>query len=74
MRGPRKVPNDNSSPRFMDLLTMGVASALALGAGLVAGILLDGWLHTGQVFTFLGLALGIGAAIVLTVRQVRRSL
>jgi F0F1-type ATP synthase assembly protein I len=74
MRGPSKVPDGNSSPSFMDLLSMGVASAVALGVGLVAGILLDGWLRTGPVFTFLGLALGIVAAIVLTVRQVRRSL
>jgi F0F1-type ATP synthase assembly protein I len=74
MRGPSEVPEGNSSPSFIDLLTMGVASALALGVGLGVGLLLDNWLHTTPVLTFVGLALGVLAAIVLTVRQVRKSL
>ena len=74
MRGPPKVPGGESSPSLMDLLSMGIGAALAIGVWLVAGLLLDGWLHTSPALTFTGLALGIASAIILTVRQVRRSL
>jgi F0F1-type ATP synthase assembly protein I len=74
MRGPRKVQGGNSSPSLMDLLSMGIGAAVAIGIGLVAGLLLDAWLHTSPALTFAGLALGVASAVVLTVRQVRRSL
>lgn len=53
---------------------MGIASAISIAVGLVGGLLLDSWLHTSPALTFVGLFLGIAAAIVLTVRQVRNSL
>jgi F0F1-type ATP synthase assembly protein I len=58
----------------MDLLSMGIGAAVTIGIGLVAGLLLDSWLHTSPALTFVGLALGIAGAVVLTVRLVRRSL
>jgi F0F1-type ATP synthase assembly protein I len=74
MRGPRKVPEDNSSPGLMDLLSMGISAGLTIGVGLVAGLLADDWLHTSPALTFVGLALGVIAAVALMVRLVRRSL
>jgi F0F1-type ATP synthase assembly protein I len=62
------------SPGLMDLLSMGIASALAIAVGLVGGLLLDSWLKTSPLLTFVGLVLGVAAAIVLTVHLARRSL
>jgi F0F1-type ATP synthase assembly protein I len=74
MRGAPKQPGGNSSPSMFDLLSMGIASAVCIGLGLGAGLLLDSLLHTSPALTFVGLFLGVGAAIVLTVRQVKKSL
>ena len=62
------------SPGLMDLLSMGIASALAITVGLVGGLLLDNWLKTSPLLTFVGLVLGVAAAVLLTVRLARRSL
>jgi F0F1-type ATP synthase assembly protein I len=62
------------SPGLLDLLAMGLSSALFIAAGVVSGVLLDDWVHTSPVFSFLGLALGVVAAIASTVRQVRKYL
>jgi F0F1-type ATP synthase assembly protein I len=62
------------SPRLFDLMTMGIASALMVGGGLGMGLGVDDWLHSSPVATFLGLALGVVAAVGATVRQVRRYL
>jgi F0F1-type ATP synthase assembly protein I len=45
-----------------------------VGGGLGIGIGIDDWLHSSPVATFLGLALGVVAAIGATVRQARRYL
>jgi F0F1-type ATP synthase assembly protein I len=58
----------------MDLLSMGIGAAVAIGIGLVAGLLADDWLQTSPALTFVGLALGVIAAVALMVHQVRRSL
>lgn len=52
---------------------MGIASAVCIGLGLGAGLLADSWLHTSPALTFVGLFLGVVAAIILTVRQVKKS-
>jgi F0F1-type ATP synthase assembly protein I len=62
------------NPGLIDLLAMGLSSAVYIGAGLGIGILLDDWLHAAPLFTFLGLAAGVVLAILSTVRQVRKSL
>jgi F0F1-type ATP synthase assembly protein I len=74
MRGAPKDPGGNPSPSLMDLLSMGIASAVCIGLGLGAGLLVDNWLHTSPALTFVGLFLGVAAAIILTVRQVKKSL
>ena len=53
---------------------MGIGAAVAIGLGLGAGLLLDAWLHTSPALTFVGFGARSGAAVVLTVRQVRRTL
>jgi F0F1-type ATP synthase assembly protein I len=58
----------------MDLLSMGIGAAVTIAIGLVGGLLLDGWLKTSPILTFVGLALGVAGAVVLMVRQIRRSL
>ncbi len=62
------------SPGLFDLMAMGISSALMVGGGLGIGIGIDDWLHSSPVATFLGLALGVVAAIGATVRQARRYL
>jgi Putative F0F1-ATPase subunit Ca2+/Mg2+ transporter len=68
------VVEGKPSPGLMDLLSMGLASALAIAVGLVGGLLLDNWLRTSPLLTFVGLALGVAAAVLLTIRLARRSL
>ena len=59
-------------PRVFDLMTIGVASALMIGAGLGIGLAVDNWLHSSPIATLVGLVLGIAAAVGSTVRQIRR--
>jgi F0F1-type ATP synthase assembly protein I len=65
---------EKPSPRLFDLMTMGLASALMIGAGVGAGVGIDDWLHSSPIATFSGLAFGIVAAVGNTVYQVRRFL
>jgi F0F1-type ATP synthase assembly protein I len=65
---------DKPSPGIFDLLAMGLASALMIGIGLGAGVGIDDWLNSSPIATFIGLAVGITAAVGSTVRQVRRFL
>jgi F0F1-type ATP synthase assembly protein I len=65
---------EKPSPRLLDLMAMGLASALMIGVGLGIGIGIDAWLHTGPIATLCGLVFGIVAAIGSTVKQVRRYL
>ena len=66
--------DEKPSPRIFDLLSIGLASALMIGFGLGIGVGIDAWLNSSPVATFIGLALGITAAVGSTVRQVRRFL
>jgi len=65
---------EKPSPGLFDLLTMGLGVALAIGAGLVLGLLVDSWLHTGPALTFVGLAVGVGLGITFVVVQARKYL
>ena len=62
------------SPGLFDLLTMGLAVALAVGVGLVAGLVADSWLHTGPALTFVGLAAGVVLGVSFVVSQARKHL
>ena len=76
MRGRRNPRMEGKpSPGLMDLLSMGIACRGSPSrVGLVGGLLLDNWLQTSPLLTFVGLALGVAAAVVLTIRLARRSL
>lgn len=44
-------------------LDIGIRLALSVVIGLGAGVLADGWLHTGPALTLAGMLLGIAAAM-----------
>jgi F0F1-type ATP synthase assembly protein I len=62
------------SPGGRELLGLGAAIAGAMIVPLVAGILLDGALRTGPVFLFIGVAVGIVAAVATAFVRIRRYL
>ena len=65
---------DKPSPRAFDLLAIGLASAIMIGAALGLGLAVDSWLHSSPIGTLVGLAVGIAAAVASTVRQIKRFL
>ena len=42
---------------------LGIRLGISVILGLGGGLLLDSWLHTSPIFTLIGMALGIGAAM-----------
>jgi F0F1-type ATP synthase assembly protein I len=42
---------------------LGIRLGVSVIVGLGGGLLLDSWLHTSPIFTLIGMALGIGAAM-----------
>ncbi|MGH9291758.1 MAG: AtpZ/AtpI family protein [Acidimicrobiales bacterium] len=62
------------SPSGFDLLGMGVTAALCIGAGIGGGYWLDATLRTGLLLTFLGLALGITAAVAAVYFEIKKFL
>jgi F0F1-type ATP synthase assembly protein I len=55
-------------------LGLGIACALSLALAAGLGYLVDGWLHTSPVFTLVGLALGVVAAVMLAVTTIAKYL
>ncbi len=73
--GSPPLPADRyDGPGIFDFLTMGMAAALCLVLGGGAGYLLDAWIGTAPWLTFVGLAFGVVAAVLVTVSQVRKHL
>jgi len=63
----------SQGPSGAELAGLGVLLAAAFVAPMVLGVVLDGALRTSPLFVFVGLALGILAAVaVVYVRYVRR--
>ncbi|TMC54899.1 MAG: hypothetical protein E6J20_02970 [Chloroflexi bacterium] len=63
----------SQGPSGAELAGLGVMLAAAFVAPMVLGVVLDGVLRTSPLFVFVGLALGIVAAVaVVYVRYVRR--
>jgi uncharacterized membrane protein YcjF (UPF0283 family) len=58
-------------PSFSTLIGMGVATALCIAAGVGGGYWLDRTFHTGELLTFVGLALGVVAAVAVVYSDVR---
>ena len=59
------------SPSFSTLIGMGVATALCIAVGVGGGYWLDRTFHTGVLLTFVGLALGVVAAVVVVYSNVK---
>ena len=57
--GSNSSNGEKISPGLGDLLTMGAASGISVGGGLILGIILDNHFHTDPYLTFSGLGLGI---------------
>jgi F0F1-type ATP synthase assembly protein I len=61
----RRNPNPSHGPGAGDW-AIAVDVILRLGGSVVVGVLggffVDGWLRTSPIFTFIGLALGVGGA------------
>ncbi|HUF06788.1 MAG TPA: AtpZ/AtpI family protein [Candidatus Binatia bacterium] len=45
------------------MLDLGMRLGLSVVIGVVAGVLLDNWANTSPLFTLIGVAVGIGAAM-----------
>jgi F0F1-type ATP synthase assembly protein I len=58
-------------PSAAAFLGMGLSAAVCVGVGLVLGILVDDALHTAPAFLLVGLALGLAAAAMSVVKQIR---
>lgn len=71
---PKAGSDPTSGPGIVDFLTMGLASALCLVFGGSIGYGADALAHTGPWLTFVGLAIGVVAAVLVTVSQVRKNL
>lgn len=55
----------------MAFLGMGLTAAVCVGVGLGIGIWVDSWLHTEPAFLLVGLALGLAAAALGIIKQIR---
>jgi F0F1-type ATP synthase assembly protein I len=69
------MPPPSNPPTGSDLAGIGLYLAGAVLVPLVAGVLLDGALHTAPVFVLIGLFVGLiagGVAIWLKVRELSR--
>lgn len=63
--------NSKPGPSLVTLLGMGVTTALCVGVGIGGGYWLDETLNTGLTFTFVGLGVGIAAAIAAVYFEIR---
>jgi hypothetical protein len=59
------------TPSAGALVGMGLTTALCLAAGLGGGYWLDGRFHTSPMLTFIGLAVGVLAAVAATYFQIK---
>ena len=62
------------TPSIIDFLTMGVSTALCLVLGGGIGYGIDALAGTSPILTFVGLAFGVVAAVLVTVTLVRKYL
>jgi F0F1-type ATP synthase assembly protein I len=63
-KGTEERPRPVQRPQNWGLLIdLGFRLGLSVVIGVVGGVLLDNWLGTRPIFTLLGVAVGIGAAM-----------
>jgi F0F1-type ATP synthase assembly protein I len=58
-------------PGAVAFLGMGLAAAVCVGVGLGLGLWVDSLLHTAPAFLLVGLALGLAAAALSIIKQIR---
>ena len=64
--GPDERPSPGPvarPPNWGLVLDLGMRLGLSVVIGVVAGVLLDNWANTSPLFTLIGVAVGIGAAM-----------
>ena len=66
--------DEKPSPTALDLMTIGLASALMVGIGLGLGLLVDSWANIAPFGVLGGLAVGLLCAVGATVATIRRFL
>lgn len=64
----------DSQPSTRDLITLGSTGAASVVAGTVLGLLVDWLTDLSPLFLFVGLALGITSACLMTYTRVRKFL
>jgi F0F1-type ATP synthase assembly protein I len=72
--GDSTPSGNNPTPSIIDFLTMGVSSALCLVLGGGIGYGIDALAGTSPILTFVGLAFGVVAAVLVTITLVRKYL
>ena len=61
---PERPPDSPSPPpNWGAALDLGIRLGLSVVIGVVGGVLIDNWLGTMPIFTLIGVAVGIGAAM-----------
>ena len=58
-----KPPGGSRPPNWGVAFDLGIRLGISVILGLGGGLLLDSWLRTSPIFTLIGMALGIGAAM-----------
>jgi ATP synthase protein I len=76
---PKEGPTASEQPSplgagAVEFLTLGLSIAVLLVAGGGLGYAVDRWLGTSPLFLLIGLALGIVAAVLMTVARIRKYL
>jgi F0F1-type ATP synthase assembly protein I len=62
--GPEERPGPVARPpQWGMVFDLGLRLGIAVVIGVVGGVLLDGWANTAPLFTLIGVAVGIGAAM-----------
>jgi Putative F0F1-ATPase subunit Ca2+/Mg2+ transporter len=72
--GGAKGFNGDEGPGAVDLISLGVTMAILVGGGLGLGLLVDDWLHSSPIATFVGLFLGVAFAGLALWERARRYL
>jgi hypothetical protein len=72
--GPGPREDRGLSPGATAFLGLGISIGLCLALAVGAGVLVDGWLHCSPFGLLVGLALGIGMAVLMAVATVKKYL
>jgi hypothetical protein len=63
--------SNKPAPSLVNLLGLGVKTALCVAAGIGVGYWLDKTLRTGLLLTFIGLAIGLAGAVALVYLEIK---